>query len=59
MSSNTDSDDPSKFDPRNGSPRKESGRGITLKVAEADQRYVVIKIARLDHYVIEQLNIKS
>lgn len=59
MSSNTDSDDPSKFGPRNGSPRKESGRGITLKVAEAEQRDVGRKIARVDPDVIEQLNITS
>jgi transitional endoplasmic reticulum ATPase len=59
MSSNTDSDDPSKAGPRNGSPRKESGRGITLKVAEAEQRDVGRKIARVDPDVIEQLNITS
>jgi transitional endoplasmic reticulum ATPase len=59
MSSNTDSDDPTKVGPRNGSPRKESGRGITLKVAEAEQRDVGRKIARVDPDVIEQLNITS
>src|SRR5918992_960062 len=59
MSSNTDSDDTIKGSPRNGSPRKESGRGITLKVAEAEQRDVGRKIARVDPDVIEQLNITS
>src|ERR671915_2201797 len=59
MSSNTDSDDTIKGSPRNGSPRKESGRGITLKVAEAEQRDVGRKIARVDPDVIEQLDITS
>ena len=59
MSSNTDSDDTIKGGPRNGSPRKESGRGIALKVAEAEQRDVGRKIARVDHDVIEQLDITS
>ena len=59
MSSNTDSDDTAKGGPGNGSPRNESGRGITLKVAEAEQRDVGRKIARVDPDVIEQLNITS
>src|ERR687892_1632780 len=59
MSSNIDSDDTIKGGPRNGSPRKESGRGITLKVAEAEQRDVGRKIARVDSDVIEQLDITS
>jgi transitional endoplasmic reticulum ATPase len=59
MSSNTDSDDTAKGGPGNDSPRNESGRGITLKVAEAEQRDVGRKIARLDPDIIEQLNITS
>jgi hypothetical protein len=43
MSSNTDSDDTIKGGPRNGSPRKESGRGITLKVGLSTQELAMYK----------------
>src|ERR671923_1423377 len=61
MSSNIDRDDSNdnrdKSAPYSG--RKESAKGIALKVAEAEQRDVGRKIARVDPEVIERLNITS
>jgi transitional endoplasmic reticulum ATPase len=51
MSSNVDSAD--------NSGKKESAKGISLKVAEAEQRDIGRKIARIDPDVIERLNITS
>jgi transitional endoplasmic reticulum ATPase len=61
MSSNIDRDD-SNDNRDNSAPysgRKESAKGIALKVAEAEQRDVGRKIARIDPEVIERLNITS
>lgn len=61
MSSNIDRDD-SNDNRDNSAPysgRKESAKGIALKVAEAEQRDVGRKIARVDPEVIERLNITS
>ena len=61
MSSNIDRDESDdnrdKSAPYSG--RKESAKGIALKVAEAEQRDVGRKIARVDPEVIERLNITS
>src|SRR5919108_5161615 len=61
MSSNIDRDD-SNDNRDNSAPyrgRKESAKGTALKVAEAEQRDVGRKIARVDPEVIERLNITS
>src|ERR671923_1890266 len=61
MSSNIDRDD-SNNNRDNSIPhsgRKESAKGVALKVAEAEQRDVGRKIARVDPEVIERLNITS
>src|SRR5215211_3130861 len=58
MSSNIDSNN----NRNNNAPyggRKESAKGLALKVAEAEQRDVGRKIARVDPEVIERLNITS
>ena len=58
MSSNIDSNN----NRNNNAPyggRKESAKGVALKVAEAEQRDVGRKIARVDPEVIERLNITS
>ena len=58
MSSNIDSNN----NRDNNAPysgRRESAKGVALKVAEAEQRDVGRKIARVDPEVIERLNITS
>src|SRR5918911_2299621 len=57
MSSNIDSNNRDNNAPHSG--RKGSAKGVALKVAEAEQRDVGRKIARVDPAVIEQLNITS
>lgn len=59
MASNVDSADNPRESRTNDSGRKESAKGISLKVAEAEQRDIGRKIARVDPDVIERLNITS
>jgi transitional endoplasmic reticulum ATPase len=59
MASNVDSADNPKDIRTNDSGKKESAKGISLKVAEAEQRDIGRKIARIDPDVIERLNITS
>ena len=59
MASNVDSADNHKDIRTNDSGKKESAKGISLKVAEAEQRDIGRKIARIDPDVIERLNITS
>lgn len=59
MSSNVDSGDSPRDTRINDSGKKESVKGISLKVAEAEQRDIGRKIARVDPEVIERLNITS
>ena len=59
MASNVDSADNHKDIRANDSGKKESAKGISLKVAEAEQRDIGRKIARIDPDVIERLNITS
>lgn len=59
MASNVDSADNPRDTKTNDSGRKESAKGISLKVAEAEQRDIGRKIARVDPDVIERLNITS
>ena len=59
MASNVDSADNPRDTRTNDSGKKESGKGISLKVAEAEQRDIGRKIARIDPDVIERLNITS
>jgi transitional endoplasmic reticulum ATPase len=58
MSSNIDSNN-NRDNSIPHSGRKESAKGVALKVAEAEQRDVGRKIARVDPEVIERLNITS
>ncbi|MGA6923062.1 MAG: CDC48 family AAA ATPase [Nitrososphaeraceae archaeon] len=58
MSSN-DRDDNTKDIKVTDTARKETAKGVSLKVAEAEQRDVGRKIARVDPEVIERLNITS
>lgn len=59
MASNIDSADNPRDSRTNDSGKKESAKGISLKVAEAEQRDIGRKIARIDPDVIERLNITS
>ena len=59
MASNVDSADNPRDIRTNDSGKKESAKGISLKVAEAEQRDIGRKIARIDPDVIERLNITS
>ena len=59
MASNVDSADNPRNIRTNDSGKKESAKGISLKVAEAEQRDIGRKIARIDPDVIERLNITS
>ena len=59
MASNVDSADNPRETRTNDSGRKESVKGISLKVAEAEQRDIGRKIARVDPDVIDRLNITS
>jgi transitional endoplasmic reticulum ATPase len=59
MTSNVDSADNPRDTRTNDSGKKESAKGISLKVAEAEQRDIGRKIARIDPDVIERLNITS
>ena len=59
MASNVDSADNPRDVRTNDSGKKESAKGISLKVAEAEQRDIGRKIARIDPDVIERLNITS
>lgn len=59
MASNVDSADNPRDTRTNDSGKKESAKGISLKVAEAEQRDIGRKIARVDPDVIERLNITS
>ena len=59
MASNIDSADNPRDNRTNDSGKKESAKGISLKVAEAEQRDIGRKIARIDPDVIERLNITS
>ena len=58
MSSNIDSNN-NRDNNAPHSGRRESAKGVALKVAEAEQRDVGRKIARVDPEVIERLNITS
>lgn len=57
--SSTDRDDNTKDTKVPDTARKETAKGVSLKVAEAEQRDVGRKIARVDPEVIERLNITS
>jgi transitional endoplasmic reticulum ATPase len=59
MASNVDSADNPRDIRTNDSGKKESAKGLSLKVAEAEQRDIGRKIARIDPDVIERLNITS
>ena len=59
MASNVDSADNPRETRTNDIGRKESAKGISLKVAEAEQRDIGRKIARVDPDVIDRLNITS
>jgi transitional endoplasmic reticulum ATPase len=59
MTSNVGSADNPRDTRTNDSGKKESAKGISLKVAEAEQRDIGRKIARIDPDVIERLNITS
>jgi transitional endoplasmic reticulum ATPase len=58
-SSNIDNDDTIRGTRANGGTKKESAKEISLRVAEAEQRDVGRKIARVDPEIIERLNITS
>src|ERR671911_3000665 len=58
-SSNIDNDDTIKGTRANGGTKKESAKEISLRVAEAEQRDVGRKIARVEPEIIERLNITS
>ena len=57
--SSIDRDDNTKDTKVTDTARKETAKGVSLKVAEAEQRDVGRKIARVDPEVIERLNITS
>jgi transitional endoplasmic reticulum ATPase len=57
--SSIDRDDNTKDIKVTDTARKETAKGVSLKVAEAEQRDVGRKIARVDPEVIERLNITS
>ena len=57
--SSTDRDDNTKDTKVTDTARKETAKGVSLKIAEAEQRDVGRKIARVDPEVIERLNITS
>ena len=57
--SSTDRDDNTKDTKVTDTARKETTKGVSLKIAEAEQRDVGRKIARVDPEVIERLNITS
>ncbi|MFZ0263947.1 MAG: CDC48 family AAA ATPase [Nitrososphaeraceae archaeon] len=57
--SSIDRDDNTKDTEVTDTARKETAKGVSLKVAEAEQRDVGRKIARVDPEVIERLNITS
>jgi transitional endoplasmic reticulum ATPase len=59
MSSNSDEGDTSNNNKNIGRATRETPKAISLKVAEAEQRDVGRKIARVDPQVAEQLNITS
>src|SRR5918995_262663 len=59
MSSNIDNDDTIRGTRANGGNKKESAKEISLRVAEAEQRDVGRKIARVDPEIIERFNITS
>jgi transitional endoplasmic reticulum ATPase len=59
MPSSTDRDDTSRDNKSVDSGRKETAKGVTLKIAEAEQRDVGRKIARVDPEIIERLDITS
>src|SRR5215204_2075578 len=58
-SSNIDNDDTIRGTRANGGTKKESAKEISLRVAEAEQRDVGRKIARVDPEIIERFNITS
>jgi len=58
-SSNIDNDDTIRGTRANGGSKKESAKEISLRVAEAEQRDVGRKIARVDPEIIERFNITS
>ena len=58
-SSNIDNDDTIRGTRANGGTEKESAKEISLRVAEAEQRDVGRKIARVDPEIIERFNITS
>jgi Cell division protein 48 (CDC48), N-terminal domain len=59
MPSNSDEGDSSNNNKNSGRATRETPKAISLKVAEAEQRDVGRKIARVDPQVAEQLNITS
>ena len=59
MSSNIDQDDTARGNKDIGRTTRNTPKSINLKVAEAEQRDVGRKIARVDPQVVEQLNITS
>jgi transitional endoplasmic reticulum ATPase len=59
MPSSIDRDDTSRDNKSADSGRKETAKGVTLKIAEAEQRDVGRKIARVDPEIIERLDITS
>jgi transitional endoplasmic reticulum ATPase len=59
MTSNIDEDDTTADNKNIGRATREAPKAISLKVAEAEQRDVGRKIARVDPAVAEQLNITS
>jgi transitional endoplasmic reticulum ATPase len=59
MSSNIDEDNTTNNNKNTSRATKDTTKAISLKVAEAEQRDVGRKIARVDPQVVEQLNITS
>ena len=59
MTSNIDEDDTTADNKNIGRATREAPKAISLKVAEAEQRDVGRKIARVDPQVAEHLNITS
>jgi hypothetical protein len=57
--SHVDNDDTIRGTRANGGTKKESAKEISLRVAEAEQRDVGRKIARVEPEIIERLNITS
>jgi hypothetical protein len=59
MSSNIDEDNTTNNNKNTSRATRDTPKAISLKVAEAEQRDVGRKIARVDPQVVEQLNITS